>query len=302
MLRLTECPACGEGLEGATPHRRVGGMDEHGGLASRLIVCPCGHGFSNPQPGWEDISPFYGDDYHVFADRGASERIDRLIAERFDGRRLNHSPVSPGGRYLDVGCGLGEMVAGMARLGMNAEGVEPSPIAAGKARVAGLKVFVGMLQEANYPDESFDCVSMYHVLEHTPDPVSILRECCRILKPGGVLVVGVPNLDSAVLSLVGSTWGGLDLPRHLHQFRPASLAKAAVRAGLEVSSIETESLVEHVEKELAVWLKRRFRFPARVTLASHIMKPLASRLARTGNASGRGEALVAHFFRPPARE
>lgn len=298
MTLLTSCPACGRDASDAKPFGHLGGVDAHGGLAAKLIVCPCGHGFSNPQPDWEELAPFYDAGYHVFADRGAASRVDRLIAERYDGATLNHAPVVPGGRYLDIGCGLGEMVAGMARLGVDARGVEPSPIAAKKASDSGLNVFCGMLEEAGFADETFDCASMYHVLEHASDPVSLLRECRRILKPGGILVVGVPNLDSAVLSLVGATWGGLDLPRHLHQFRPASIAKAAGRAGLEVASIRTESLVEHVEKELVVWLKRRLHLPVRVTTAIRVARPLASHLARKGNSSGRGEAIVALLKRP----
>ena len=258
----------------------------------------CGHVFINPQPSWEELAPFYRSDYHVFHDPVPDDAtVDRLIAEKHRGDRLNHARVVPGGRYLDVGCGLGVMVAGMARLGMQAEGVEPGEAAVEKLRGLGLKVFHGMLHDAHFPDASFDSVSMYHVLEHTPDPVVVLAECRRILKPGGELFVGVPNFDSLVRTWIGWLWSGLDLPRHLHQFRAASIRVAARRAGLEVVGLETESLPEHVEGELAAFLRRRALVPRRFTLKSRFTLPLAGVLARKGSTSGRGESLNVHLRR-----
>ncbi len=183
----------------------------------------------------------------------------------------------------------------MMRLGMEAQGVEPSPIAARLARNSGLKVFCGMLSEARFADDSFDCISLYHVLEHTPNPIEVLRECRRILKPDGEIVVGVPNFESMTFALIGRVWGGLDPPRHLQHFRPASITRAAGRAGLAVAAMETESLVEHVERELVGWLRQRLFVPARLMLAMGAVRPLAAYLARKGNASNRGEAIVVHL-------
>jgi SAM-dependent methyltransferase len=223
--------------------------------------------------------------------------IDNLIARRSFNNRFNHLKVVPGGRYLDVGCGLGTMVAAMSRLGMQAHGVEPSPIAAGQAREAGLAIFCGMLREAKYDHDSFDCVSMFHVLEHTPNPVDVLRECCRIIKPEGEIVIAVPNYDSLVFKLVGWSWIGLDQPRHLHQFRPRSIRVAAEQAGARIVDIETESLIEHVENELVRWLRSRLLIPARLMLATKAARPLATQIAKIGNKSGQGEAIVVRMER-----
>ena len=125
MIQQFNCPACGDPARSASPLRWID--CRHDGDAAPLVClveCPCGHVFINPQPSWEELVPFYGLDYHVFADSVPDdESVDReLIAETHRGDLPDHARVVKGGRYLDVGCGLGAMVAGMARLGMDAEG------------------------------------------------------------------------------------------------------------------------------------------------------------------------------------
>ena len=296
MLHLDNCPACGASTSNAKALRHH--HSRHGGysLATRLVECSCQHVFTNPQPSCDELAPFYSNDYGVFAKPPPDfAAIDALIARRsFDGR-FNHLKVVPGGRFLDVGCGLGAVVAAMSRLGMAAQGVEPSPIAAQKARASGLQIFCGMLESAKFQCEFFDCISMFHVLEHTHDPVELLRECRRILKPDGELVVGVPNYNSIVFALLGSAWINLDQPRHLQHFRPASLQRTVESAGLRIVAMETESLTEHVEGELAKWLRLRMFVPSRLTMAAGLARPFAAGLANIGNRSGRGEAIVARI-------
>jgi hypothetical protein len=92
----------------------------------------------------EELSPFYQADYHVFADRMPDTVcVYRLLAKNHRGNRFNHALVVPGGKSLDVGCGLGTLVAGMARLGMEAEGIDPGQAAVDRARSRGLKVHPG---------------------------------------------------------------------------------------------------------------------------------------------------------------
>jgi 2-polyprenyl-3-methyl-5-hydroxy-6-metoxy-1,4-benzoquinol methylase len=294
---LSACPACGAP---AADSREVFEKDVHHRsgttMHARVVTCKCGHTFINPQPTWEELSPYYQSDYHVYAaelpDRA---KVDELIAAKHRGERLNHALVVPGGRYLDVGCGTGRMVAGMARLGMEAEGLDPGKDAVERARSLGLKIHHGMLEDVHFPDWSFDSLSMYHVLEHTPDPVAVLAECRRILKPTGEMVVGVPNFGSLVRSLVGRTWSAHDLPRHLQHFSQSSMKIVAARAGFTITAMETESLPEHVEGELASWMRRRLMVPMRLTLKTGALRSLAVFLANKGNASGRGESIVAHL-------
>jgi 2-polyprenyl-3-methyl-5-hydroxy-6-metoxy-1,4-benzoquinol methylase len=299
MIELSTCPACGASSADSIEIKRknVTAGDESR-LSVRLVDCRCGHVFINPQPTWEELSPFYQSDYHVFAASLPDDAaVERLLARKHRGNRLNHALVVPGGRYLDIGCGLGMMVSGMARLGMEAEGVEPGQAAFDRARSLGLRVHLGRFEDTQFPDSRFDSLSMYHVLEHTHDPVAILAECRRILNPNGEILVGVPHIGSLVRSLVGLTWSGYDLPRHLHHFSQSSIKSIAARAGLTVSAMETESLPEHVELELVMWLRRWMQVPARLTLKTRAARPLAEYLTKKGIASGRGESIVVHLRR-----
>ena len=146
------------------------------------------------------------------------------------------------GRLLDVGCGNGRFLAQMRKLGWEVVGVEPDPEAVRIAKERfGLEVFQGTLEEAGFPDNSFDAITMNHVIEHVPDPIRLLAECRRVLKPGGKLVVVTPNIWSLGRRLFGEHWRGWEVPRHLFLFSPKSLRTCAERAGLVVQNLRTTS-------------------------------------------------------------
>lgn len=127
------------------------------------------------------------------------------------------------GRILDVGCGSGETLELLERAGFTVAGVEPSRQAAEAARGRGLDVHCGTLEDAPFDPSSFDFVRFWHVLEHTPDPASALERARHLLVPGGTLIVGVPNFGSLPARLARARWYGLDVPRHLYHFEPATL-------------------------------------------------------------------------------
>lgn len=150
--------------------------------------------------------------------------------------------ASAGGRLLDVGCGNGDLMVRMRDLGWRVTGVEPDP---GAARVArernGLEVHVGQLEDARLPAGTFDAVVLSHVVEHVYDPVALLRECARVLAPGGTVMIITPNVRSLGHRLLGRSWRGLEPPRHLHIFDPETLASCAARAGLRPTRVRTSA-------------------------------------------------------------
>ena len=145
----------------------------------------------------------------------------------------------PGG-LLDVGCGDGTFLARMRRRGWHVAGVDfdAKAIASAK-RKYGLNLRQGELRDAAFPPDSFDAITLNHVIEHVPQPLDVLVECRRLLKPQGRLIVMTPNAAGLGHERFGSYWDGLDPPRHLHIFSSANLAKCARRAGLEVLVAES---------------------------------------------------------------
>ena len=141
------------------------------------------------------------------------------------------------GRMLDIGCGNGSSMLVLRQYGWSVEGIDFDEHSIAQARARHLNAKVGDLRMINYPTGSFDAILMNHVIEHIPNPVDLLRECLRILKPGGVLVALTPNADSWGHRRFGSCWRGLEIPRHLHIFTWDSLALAARQAGF--TSVES---------------------------------------------------------------
>ncbi|HEX6828340.1 MAG TPA: class I SAM-dependent methyltransferase [Burkholderiales bacterium] len=191
-------------------------------------------------------------------------------------------------RLLDVGCSSGAFLAAAAAAGLRAEGVEPSPEAAEGARRAGFKVFTGMLEDACYPDGSFDAVTLVEVLEHLREPLPLLAECRRVLRPGGIVMATTPNAASWTARCMGSRWEVFSLTAmggHVSFFSPASLGLLAQRAGFELARIETR----HVR------LAEKGQFPTPVYLLAKLVSGLLdvpSRLARAGHA-------ITVYFRKP---
>ena len=137
----------------------------------------------------------------------------------------------PRGRLLDVGCGSGDWLVSMRELGWEVTGVDFDENAARVGRQKGLTVNCGALEQQKFASDSFDAVTLNHVIEHVPDPVGTLRECIRILKPGGQLVVFTPNGLSLGHQIYKEHWRGLEPPRHLHIFSRQSLHRALGLSG-----------------------------------------------------------------------
>jgi GT2 family glycosyltransferase/SAM-dependent methyltransferase len=145
--------------------------------------------------------------------------------------------ATPGGRALDIGSGNGIWLLKLQALGWQVEGLEFSSLACQHARAAGLTVHQGSLADIRFPSGHFDVVRIWQTLEHVPNPAEVLREIARILKPGGQLLIGVPNAGGWLARAWGPLWFDLDVPRHLWHFTAADLRALVERAGLRVDSI-----------------------------------------------------------------
>lgn len=144
-------------------------------------------------------------------------------------------------RLLDVGCGNGFFLLRMKAAGWIVEGLEPDAAAVKAANLAGLEVRQGLLTDLSVPDNYYDAVTLNHVIEHLHDPLKSLQVCYRILKPGGLLFIATPNLNSPGHKWFERNWLALDPPRHLILFTSDSLKTVVEDAGLEILSQKLSS-------------------------------------------------------------
>jgi 2-polyprenyl-3-methyl-5-hydroxy-6-metoxy-1,4-benzoquinol methylase len=144
------------------------------------------------------------------------------------------------GRALDIGTGNGIYAATLARLGWKVTGVEFDPVTAeNTARRLNLDIFTGSLDEAKFDANTFDFVSMFHVIEHLTDPIATLLECRRIMSDRAGIMIRTPNFDSLVRKKFGRFWRGVEAPRHLFLFNANSLTQVLEKAGFKITSVCT---------------------------------------------------------------
>lgn len=193
---------------------------------------------------WQSMQEF-DDPQGTLPVAGSEQRRVRRSKKFLDqiARLLKQKPSDI--RLLDVGCSSGAFLNTAVELGFHAKGVEPAPKAAATAQAAGLKVRQGLLQEVGYADGQFDAITLFEVIEHLKHPQDLLRECRRILRPGGILLIGTGNAASWSMSAMGADWEYLDIARHgghVSFFTPDSLGKLARSAGFSVAAIHTRGV------------------------------------------------------------
>lgn len=151
-------------------------------------------------------------------------------------QELEYLNALPGGRLLDVGCGLGYLLSG---LGSHWEkhGVEVSGFAARHAREWG-SIHHGTLESATYEDGWFDAVVLHHVIEHVSDPIELIGEVRRVLKAGGVLVLGTPDFDSACARRFGNKYRLLHDSTHISLFTNDSMHRFLRDYGFVIDRVE----------------------------------------------------------------
>ncbi|WOJ93174.1 class I SAM-dependent methyltransferase [Congregibacter variabilis] len=137
------------------------------------------------------------------------------------------------GRLLDYGCANGEFLTIAKSMGWSAEGVDFDPVAVSLARARGLDVALIEAGEMLEGTGLYDVITLSHVLEHVHDPVHLISDLFRLLKPGGVLWLETPNISSFGHRAFGRFWRGLEPPRHLTLFSSNTLKRVLLRAGFD---------------------------------------------------------------------
>jgi 2-polyprenyl-3-methyl-5-hydroxy-6-metoxy-1,4-benzoquinol methylase len=213
-------------------------------MEEKVVVCTrCGLGRFHPMLSPDRLRALYPEEYYGGPGRKFQPMIEALV--RAVGERHTSflsRELTTGARILDLGCGRGVILGALAEQGFEVHGFEISAEAARGADPRAEIRIAENLKDAEYPAASFDQVIIWHVLEHVDDPVGTLREAHRILKPGGRLIVAVPNFSSLQARCTGAAWFHLDLPRHLYHFPLPALRQLLTLAGFHVRSVHHFSL------------------------------------------------------------
>lgn len=163
----------------------------------------------------------------------------RVFYHYLTGEYLAEIIAKSEGRVLDIGCGFGDLLEDLSQKGCIPYGIEINPLAVRACREKGLNVSSGALDEACFPDNFFDTVTLSHVIEHLPRPKATLRQAYRILKPGGKLLIYCPNADSYLAKLFGKYWQGWSLPFHFYHFTKKTIQRYAELTGFRVKKISS---------------------------------------------------------------
>jgi SAM-dependent methyltransferase len=228
------CPICGQAdaqMWLRAPDRLHGRQERY-----TLVRCPaCSLVWLSHPPKPEEMHLHYTDAYHKLISAAGENS-----PARWESRKETLAQYKQSGALLDLGCSSGSFLESLPRDSWKLYGIEMSAEGARTAETrTGAQVFVGNILNAPFPPESFDVITCFDVLEHLCEPRRVMARVGEWLKPGGIFYVLVPNVDSAEARVFGSYWHGLELPRHLFHYSPASLKFLAKSAGLREVLLET---------------------------------------------------------------
>lgn len=237
MTPVSACRACG----GPLAPWLDGAADPQTGEIFGIDRCrACGLGHTTPQPA--DMAPYYGPSYH-----GGRHGVTAMWCARRRMRWVTAACGNGGGRrLLDVGCGDGTFLLQAGRHGWQTVGTELNPAT---ARRAGLDV--RSCVDAADDGILYDCITLWHSLEHMVDPCGLLERLTRMLGPGGVLVAAVPDAGGLQCRLFGRHWLHLDVPRHLYHFDRESLGRLLTNRDCAV----IRTMHQEFEYDLMGWIQ-----------------------------------------------
>jgi SAM-dependent methyltransferase len=226
-----------EATEGGVNAEAFRPSSERFGLAAgSVVVCDrCGHGSLDETPTAEAVAEAYTD----ACDPVSLREEDGQVATGLRAVRRIEEFTTPAA-FLDVGCWTGSLVEAARQRGWNAIGIEPSAWASDRARQRGLTVLTGDLSSHSLDPGSFRAVAMCDVLEHLERPADAVDEIHRLLEPGGVFYLTVPDAGSLLAKAMGRRWWSV-LPMHLQYYTRDSMARLLNAHGFRVVSQHTHT-------------------------------------------------------------
>ncbi|MDX2254016.1 MAG: class I SAM-dependent methyltransferase [Pseudanabaenaceae cyanobacterium bins.39] len=233
------CPTCKY-----TEHKDIYAIDQ-----GKLISCQnCKLVFYVPRPTAEELTNFYNhqayrQDYAQSVmsspDFVANRYQDlKQIVSKYDPHLFNRKDKI----FLDIGCGLGSLLQQAIADQWQVQGTEISPEAVLQANIdIRDRILVGDILSLDLPEQYFDLITIYHVIEHLIDPMAVLNKIQKLLKPDGILFIETPNLDSLGAKIRGKNWSNIIPPEHINYYNPKSIANSLKVAGFAKFKVFTNT-------------------------------------------------------------
>jgi 2-polyprenyl-3-methyl-5-hydroxy-6-metoxy-1,4-benzoquinol methylase len=216
-----------------------------------LLWCQdCEFAFQPYEPA--EVRAEYGSEY--FQSYGVGEAYSQVEAARYReaAARVNwvRRLVPSGARLLEIGSAAGFFLHEARAAGWGVVGIEPSDeMAAEAGKRSGATVHTGFVEDIDLTDEAFDVICGWHVLEHIPDPLPLLRSLQHSIRPGGYAAFEVPNFASVNSRYNGSQWRHLDAQHHVGQYSPLALRRLLERAGFVRIKTETITMYQYMSTQ-----------------------------------------------------
>ena len=195
---------------------------------------------THPQPSLEQLPSYYeSEDYisHTDSKRTLFEKLYHFVKTNALKSKVTliskENPLK--GNLLDIGAGTGDFLNHAKKSGWNCIGIEPNEKAKNIAVSKGVN-FINILEELD--NNSFDVITMWHVLEHVPDLENQIKTLKRLLKPNGTIFIAVPNYNSFDAKHYKSFWAAYDVPRHLWHFSKSSIQKLVAKENLKLYKVK----------------------------------------------------------------
>lgn len=231
-FRTHAVPCC---VCGGEPHGTF--CVKHG---MKYVVCSaCGHVYIRDQVGEDDLMAIYSNrkSHHHSSEKVAWD-YSALKSEFYYDRLLKRiETYVETGRLLDLGCSNGSFVRAAMNRGWDAMGLELESDSVTMAKSMGVPVVRGVLHSQSFADGHFGAVTLWNLFEHLPDPNAVLREIYRILRPGGICAMCVPNIRSIGWYLLGAEWHAVEPQIHLNLFSVRTLSRLVRANGFKIRHI-----------------------------------------------------------------
>lgn len=212
----------------------------------KILECKeCGLLYTTPRPNKDEIGRYYKSEEY-YSHQENKEGFIPKVYEKVKSVNLKNkygiaTEGKEKGKALDIGCGVGDFLHTMEQHGWDCTGVEPSEDAKAIAKKRIKGQLLSSEEQENLPDNNFDVITMWHVLEHVDDIKWQIQQLYRLCKPGGRIVIALPNYKSYDGQYYKAEWAAYDVPRHLNHFNKATLIKILEESGLR--HVKTEKLV-----------------------------------------------------------